>query len=92
MRFIKLAVFAVFFLGCKVQCGSRPPELATAADGGPSALCAHLNAIGCLQLANCVATVTKIETSRTTDLKESQLMAATSKEEAEAIGTVTCAP
>lgn len=55
------------------------------------ALCAHLNAIGCLQLANCAQTLDKVEANRTTDLKVKMLMAATSKAQAIAVGTVSCA-
>jgi hypothetical protein len=59
--------------------------------GASIALCAHLNAIGCLQLANCAQTLDKVEANRTTDLKVKMLMAATSKAQAIAVGTVSCA-
>ena len=83
---IMLAVMVGLFVSCKapVTGVGGVSEAGTAL-----ALCAHLDAIGCKQ-DNCVVTVQRIESTRITDLKEAQLMAATTKAEAIAVGTVVC--
>lgn len=81
-------------VGATLACACTPAVPADAgaftSDGGPAALCAHLNAIGCAQLPNCESVVAKVEEGRITDLHEAQLLRAQTKTEAVAVGSVTC--
>ena len=90
----KLAVFFVavvgfFTLGLGATCTPVPPLPST---GSCSDACANLAKLGCAEgtTGSCVATCEHTQSSRVTDLKPGCLLAAKTKADARACGSVTC--
>jgi len=100
--FLGLMVLVVFvawplaMAGCPspastiLDAGGSVATITEAAVDRADALCRHLEAIDCSQGPTCAEKVRQIEAARLTDLHESQLFAAVTREQAIAVGTVSC--